>query len=571
MAQSRSSDGYLDDYLPDCPVQPEVWRRYRERGPGVALQLIVRVRPGDSPPMVTAKLRDWFETSELLTHGSYILVEATFEDMLTTLLPLTNWQKFVARAATLADARSRLLGEVAAVRLRKPLALPIRGGVNWGAADRSRLRWLIEMVAEFYDGDARVDDEAATTRILDLLVTAATAVSPDGAPLDSVGLNRPVLPAVTDSRATVKADAAERVFDLDCSGITWAVIDTGIDCTHPAFTDVVKGTSRVVSTFDVDAGIGRLKDEQKDARVVGLLDDAAWEIFRLGAQVTGKALRTGRSVDSRTEHGTHVAGILGAGYRRLERAPRRRSPSRETPVGDVMGICPNVRLVDIRVFDADNVASEFNVIVALAFVRWLNDRHLGVLEQRIDGVNISLSVPFAVDDHACGWTPVCQECDRLVKSGVVVVAAAGNAGFTEGVNETTGSGFAQMSISDPGNAEAVITVGSTHSHEPHRYGPAARSARGPTADGRHKPDLLAPGIRILGPAPRGGWQRLSGTSMAAPHVSGVAVLLLARFRELRGQPERVKEILCRTATDLGRIPDFQGHGLVDALRALQAP
>ena len=55
--------------------------------------------------------------------------------------------------------------------------------------------------------------------------------------------------------------------------------------------------------------------------------------------------------------------------------------------------------------------------------------------------------------------------------------------------------------------------------------------------------------------------------MAAPHVSGAAALLLSRHRELIGQPRRVKEILCGTATDLGREPRFQGAGMVDVLRA----
>jgi hypothetical protein len=48
-------------------------------------------------------------------------------------------------------------------------------------------------------------------------------------------------------------------------------------------------------------------------------------------------------------------------------------------------------------------------------------------------------------------------------------------------------------------------------------------------------------------------------------------MLLARYPELRGRPRRVKQILCETSTDLGRLVHFQGHGLVDALRALQRP
>jgi subtilisin family serine protease len=61
-----------------------------------------------------------------------------------------------------------------------------------------------------------------------------------------------------------------------------------------------------------------------------------------------------------------------------------------------------------------------------------------------------------------------------------------------------------------------------------------------------------------------------GTSMSAPHVSGAAVLLMARHRELVGNATRIKHILCSTATDLGREHYFQGSGMVDVLRALQA-
>ncbi len=136
---------------------------------------------------------------------------------------------------------------------------------------------------------------------------------------------------------------------------------------------------------------------------------------------------------------------------------------------------------------------------------------------------------------------------------------------------TLGSGFQMMSISDPDNADDVITVGATHRTDPHRYGPISRSARGPTDDGRNKPDLLAPGDRVWGPVPGQGWGQKSGTSQAASHVSGVAAMLLARYPELRGRPRRIKAVLCETATDLGRLVHFQGHGLVDALRALQRP
>jgi len=116
----------------------------------------------------------------------------------------------------------------------------------------------------------------------------------------------------------------------------------------------------------------------------------------------------------------------------------------------------------------------------------------------------------------------------------------------------------------------VITVGSTHRDRPHEYGVSFFSSRGPTGDGRAKPDLVAPGEHIEGPLPNLGFGKLDGTSMAAPHVSGVAALLLARHAEFVGRPLDVKDVVMRTATDLGRERHFQGAGLVDALRALQS-
>ena len=166
---------------------------------------------------------------------------------------------------------------------------------------------------------------------------------------------------------------------------------------------------------------------------------------------------------------------------------------------------------------------------------------------------------------------MCNECERLVASGVAVVAAAGNRGYQnfetrEGLYES----YAAFSITDPGNAEGVITVGATHRFWPHTYGVSFFSSRGPTGDGRLKPDLVAPGERIRAPLPGQLWGDLDGTSMAAPHVSGAAAMLMARYTELVGQPRRIKQILCASATDLGREKTFQGNGMLDVLRALQS-
>jgi subtilisin family serine protease len=312
-----------------------------------------------------------------------------------------------------------------------------------------------------------------------------------------------------------------------------------------------------------------MRQRAANAMFAGLSDDADWEAFEAAAREGAVDPQGQRFTVSANDHGTHVAGVLAGGPfgpKHLE--DHWAMQLRGDEPGGLRGICPTLRLIDVQVFDRNGRSREFEVVVGLAFIAWLNRRP----NNRIDGVNVSLSIPFAIDNFACGGTPVCMACDKLVADGLVVVASAGNSGYDDSRGTTTlGSGFQMMSISDPGNADDVITVGATHRTDPHRYGPISRSARGPTADGRNKPDLLAPGDRVWGPVPGQGWGQKSGTSQAAPHVSGVAAMLLARYPELRGRPRRIKAILCETATDLGRLVHFQGHGLVDALRALQRP
>jgi serine protease AprX len=164
-----------------------------------------------------------------------------------------------------------------------------------------------------------------------------------------------------------------------------------------------------------------------------------------------------------------------------------------------------------------------------------------------------------------------------VRSGVVVVVAAGNAG-SEKVNVSEIAAHLGT-IADPGNAELAITVGSTHRDMPHSYGVSFFSAKGPTADGRAKPDLVAPGERIVSCArmeTAGGdksvipFREDSGTSMAAPHVSGAVAAFLSVRGEFVGKTDQIKALFCANATDLKRRPEFQGAGLVDVLRTLQA-
>jgi len=235
----------------------------------------------------------------------------------------------------------------------------------------------------------------------------------------------------------------------------------------------------------------------------------------------------------------------------------------------LQGVCPDIALYDFRVLGSDRGDSEFAVTAALQFIRYYNE---AVGYQRIHGVNMSLAIRHNVRNYACGQTPVCKQAEMLTANGVVVVAAAGNRGYLQYqlADQSVYEGYAASSITDPGNADGVITVGATHRSAPHTYGVSFFSSRGPTGDGRLKPDLLAPGEKITSCVGGDRDDAMDGTSMAAPHVSGAAALLMARHEELKGNPRRIKEILCDTATDLKRERQFQGHGMVDVLRAIQS-
>jgi serine protease AprX len=386
----------------------------------------------------------------------------------------------------------------------------------------------------------------------------------------TVTLNRGAHNAIEKSVPASKGDAARNLFNIDCSKICWAVVDSGIDLNHEAFKDA-SGQPRVQRIFDFtqfrslvsleshpDSGPGRvartLDTETRDRQAKRVR-----ESLRRGRYLDWEALlpliEIPRGEGYRApvyDHGTHVAGIIAA---------------RETEEGGPNGMCPTIQLMDFRVLNDEGLGDEFSIIAALQFIRFLNaNAPLKV----IHGVNLSLSLLHDVENFACGRTPICEECERLVDSGVVVVAAAGNRGY-ERVLTSVGEleAYRSISITDPGNASSVITVGSTHRFEPHSYGVSYFSSRGPTGDGRVKPDLLAPGEKIESTVVGGGYAPKDGTSMAAPHVSGAAALLMARHTEFIDEPGTIKDVLCRSATDLGRERYFQGAGMLDVLRALQ--
>jgi subtilisin family serine protease len=171
-------------------------------------------------------------------------------------------------------------------------------------------------------------------------------------------------------------------------------------------------------------------------------------------------------------HGTHVAGII-AGEQSIEKKsdPKKmvaawreldenqQEESKQASLETIFGMAPECQLVSLKVLDRFGQGSANSFIAALCHVQEIN--HHG-RELRIHGVNLSLGYPFEAKWFACGHSPLCVEVKRLVKSGVIVVIAAGNSGYgTLRTKEGDSDATLELTINDPGNAEYAITVGST--------------------------------------------------------------------------------------------------------------
>jgi serine protease AprX len=397
-------------------------------------------------------------------------------------------------------------------------------------------------------------------------------------PLYRIWLDHPVQMFTNKSISTVKADAARNAFGTLGKDVIWAVADTGVDSKHPHF--------KLYDNLALSAPL-----EHRDFTPASIHE----------------AHSSKQACTDKMGHGTHVAGII-AGYfstetpndevgkpskqkRRIEALVQRRNEDGDQTsatlddITTMSGMAPACKILSLKVLDENGTGNASNLIAALEYVQELNGNGRRI---RIHGVNLSVGYDFEPKWFACGQSPLCIEVNRLVRSGVVVVVAAGNTGYGQIQSMAKGPTPAglDLTINDPGNADLAITVGSTHRDMPHVYGVSYFSSKGPTGDGRLKPDLVAPGEKILscasGDSPAGAtgatganvivakYKEDSGTSMAAPHVSGVIAAFLSARREFIGEPEAVKNIFLSTATDLKRAVYFQGKGLVDLMRAIQS-
>jgi serine protease AprX len=238
-------------------------------------------------------------------------------------------------------------------------------------------------------------------------------------------------------------------------------------------------------------------------------------------------------VDMANGHGSHVAGIIG-GDGRLS-------------AGRYTGVAPGVNLYSLRVSRADGSTSEADVVEAL---QWVYDNRDST---NIRVVNLSLNSTTEGSYHN---SPINAAAEILWLNGIVVIASAGNTDETLGYDSIKAA---------PANDPFVITVGASLEQGTADRGDdtiAGFSAMGKTLDGYIKPDILAPGKDIISTLSLvSNWRyrypertvdyfyfRLSGTSMAAPMVTGAVALMLQAEPELT--PDQVKYRLMNTGDTL---------------------
>jgi serine protease AprX len=334
------------------------------------------------------------------------------------------------------------------------------------------------------------------------------------------------------SKAAIKVPQARRSkaakgLGLTGKGVTVAVIDSGIDSSHPDFAGRVKGSFNFEGAW--------LYDAYQDGSV---------------SNEAAEGTAPYATVDE-IGHGTHVASTVGGS-----------GAAAKTGIGtgaDYSGVAPDVKFVSFKVASAaQGVVYDFgweaNAMAAIEYLMEHN-KELGVsIVQNSWGI-------FEVDNPDS--EPIIQMVRAAVSAGFIFVFSAGN------------NGPDKNTVGWPGAMGNVITVGSTLKTAP--FAMSSFSSRGPQVD------LTAPGSNIVAARSKGAvidvqngatppqdrpfYMAISGTSMSSPHVSGVVALLKQAYPKLTGP--LAEEILERTAVDLGSKgkDDDYGWGFVDSFRA----
>ncbi len=224
-------------------------------------------------------------------------------------------------------------------------------------------------------------------------------------------------------------------------------------------------------------------------------------------------------------HGTHTMGTI---------------------VGDNIGVAPGAKWIAVKAFNSKGSGQDSSIHAAF---QWLLSPN-GAPALAPNVVNNSWSNNQGDD------TEFLADLQALNQAGIYVVFSAGNEGPAEG------------SVGSPAALPIAFAVGATDINDDLTN----FSGRGPSYWDKIKPEISAPGKDILSTFPGGAYTKLDGTSMAAPHVAGVAALLLQASPALSQNLSKISYILTSTAVPLGNSTPNNGYGWgrIDAYNAVMS-
>jgi subtilisin family serine protease len=194
----------------------------------------------------------------------------------------------------------------------------------------------------------------------------------------------------------------------------------------------------------------------------------------------------------------------------------------------------------------------------VAGLEWLHRRGADVVNVSIGYTTFDEGQDSYTTDDLDGDTGITTRAvDRAAQLGMTVVVSAGNSGCA-----TPDSCW--YYVNTPADADSVITVGAVTPDS----SLAAFSSRGPTADGRIKPDVVVPGTEVVAAWDDGDYARVGGTSFASPQVTGIVAQMLQVDPTL--SPIEVRRVLRRTASQAKQPDNRKGWGVVNAEAAIRA-
>ena len=347
---------------------------------------------------------------------------------------------------------------------------------------------------------------------------------------------------VLSAQVMMKADKISQTG----AGKVVAIIDTGVDMSHPAFSGGLHGTPAI----DSSKGAALARQVGKSSTYVNQKFPFAYDY----ADGDNDASPAG-------SHGTHVAGITAANG------------------SQITGIAPDAQII------VGKVARSRGGIPDSALLAALDD--MAVIKP--DVVNLSLGRTAGMDSAAD--TLFAGVYEKLQNNGTIVDVAAGNEysaayGNKSGKNLPYASDPDSSTLGEPSTFAPVVSVASIENARNGRgaYKMSDFSSWGVSPDMRLKPEVTAPGGNIYSSVPGGGYQYMSGTSMATPQITGVSAVVLERVQNdplfssmsARQKADVVQNLIMGTAVPVADpnassgayySPRKQGAGLVNVQAA----